>query len=166
MPFLLYGSFHVSSNHHSGWMPCHIWSRKMASLLCGSFHVSSNHHLGWMTCYICSRQMRMTCDGFSPKWILSCFFTWPLWLNDLSHLEQENGFSPVDPSMCLQITTRVGWLVTFGVGRWLLSSVDPFMRLQITTLIECLDIWSRQMASPLCGSFHVSSTHHSGWMTC
>ena len=38
-------------------MPCHIWSRQMASPLCGSFRVSSNHTSGWTPCSIGSRQM-------------------------------------------------------------------------------------------------------------
>ena len=113
-------SFHVSSNHHSGWMTFYIWSRQMASLQCGSFHVSSNHNSDWMS------------------WHLEQANGLPECMNALSHLGQENGISPVNPSMSLPITTRVGWFVTFGAGKWLLSSVEPFMLLKMTTLVEWL----------------------------
>ena len=56
-------SFHVSSNHHSGWMTCYIWSRQMASLQCGTFHVALNDHFGWMTCHIWNRQMAFLCGS-------------------------------------------------------------------------------------------------------
>ena len=36
-----------------------------------------------------------------PVWVLSCIFKWPLWLNTLTHLEEANGYSPVQVLACL-----------------------------------------------------------------
>ena len=158
-------------------MPCHTSNMQMASLLCGSFHVSSNFFSCWMPCHtwniltygfspvwvlllvfkvllwqkVLPHMVHL--NGFSSVWVLTflfelavltkalahyeqgnCFSTvWvllcinnaPLSLNALSHFGQANSFS--GPFMYLECTTLFEWLVTLGADKWLLSCVGPFM---------------------------------------
>ena len=132
MASLQCGSFHVALNDHFGWMTCHIWNRKIASL-CGSSHVFSNHHSDWMSFDICSRQMASLL---------------------------------LDPFMCLQITNMVECLVTFRAGKWHLSCKSFHVSSNHHSGWMTCYIWSRQMASLQCGTFHVALNDHFGWMTC
>ena len=65
-------------------------------------------------------------DGFSPVLVLSCLFTSPLTMNDMSQLEQADGFL-----LC---------------GSFCAFSDDHCL------LMTCC-IWNKQMTSLLCGSF-------------
>ena len=132
MASLQCGSFHVALNDHFGWITCHIWNRKIASL-CGSSHVFSNHHSDWMSFDICSRQMASLL---------------------------------LDPFMCLQITNMVECLVTFRAGKWHLSCKSFHVSSNHHSGWMTCYIWSRQMASLQCGTFHVVLNDHFGWMTC
>ena len=74
-------------------------------------------------------------NGFSPVWILSCYFKVPLWLKTLSHLVHANAFSPVCVLQCFFKALNYG--------------------------MPC-QTWNKEMASLLCEFCHASSKSHFG----
>ena len=127
-------------NYYSLWIPCHIWSRQMASLLSPYF----------------KSQLVLNAFVYLQKaTFCKCLVTWLL--------------SLVNPLVYGQFTTIPECLVTFGASKWLLSRTCPFMYLQTAlSCVSSIHhypwmpchIWSRQMDFPLWGSFHDSSNLH------
>ena len=68
----------------------------------------------------------------------------------------------MDHFMHLKTITTFKCLVTFGTGKWLLSSVGPFMLLQSITVFKCLFTLSAAKWLISCvGPF----MHNSQWVT-
>ena len=75
-------------------------------------------------------------NGSSPVRILSCVFNEPFSVKDLLHFEQANGFS-------------LQWILS-----WFFKAI---------LCIKWLRFLNRQMAFPLCGSFHAFSNDLFHW---
>ena len=92
--------------------------------------------------------------SFSPMWILSCFLELMFLSNMLLHLEQAFGFLPVWILSCL---LRVS-LTKCTLHIW--NRQKAYMSFHVHSCHHLFEmschIWSRQMVSPLWGSFHDS----------
>ena len=103
-------------------------------------------------------------NGLSHVWVLSCFFEALLSLNALSHLEQGNGL--LDPNF-YKTFTSIESLPCFRVNSSLLI-LGPFPA--FTPKLHChwmpCHTWNREMASLLCEFCHASSNCHFGWKPC
>ena len=182
---LLCGSFHVPSNHHAGWMPCHIWSRQITYLLCGSFHVSSNHHSDWMLCHNWSRQMAShLCGSFhvSSNW-QSEWITCHIWSMQMALLLC--GSFHVSSNWYCWITVFRGWFYVQTTVYFASVGSSGFL-VKLKVLLNALSnleqvngfspvwviLWTFKLplslnalshlekASLLCVTFHVSSNDH------
>ena len=67
----------------------HFLNKQMAFHLCGSLHDFFKYPFLEIICPVGIE------NGFSPVWVLSCFFKLVLCENDMSHLVQANGLSSV-----------------------------------------------------------------------
>ena len=108
------------------WLPT-LWPSKWLLTCVGPFMLLQ------MTTFCWSLLTLWTSKLLPPVWILSWFFKWLLTVNDLSHLEQAKGSSPVFHVM----DTFTQSLVTLCSSKLLFSRVDPFMLFQASICDEC-----------------------------